>query len=111
MNHPFSYLCVHIPHYIRPFILLLTQALKKTYQVSEKYVHTASTGHSYSPLCVVIMLFMHLYFFFQTTSGEDVRDFSKVFKNKFKSRKHFKKHPRRGYLPVDSHLEGDSLER
>uniref|UniRef100_A0A0B7BMN7 Dystrophin n=1 Tax=Arion vulgaris TaxID=1028688 RepID=A0A0B7BMN7_9EUPU len=45
-----------------------------------------------------------------TTSGEDVRDFSKVFKNKFKSKRHFKKHPRRGYLPVDSHLEGDSLE-
>ncbi|XP_055889039.1 dystrophin-like isoform X6 [Biomphalaria glabrata] len=45
-----------------------------------------------------------------TTSGEDVRDFSKVFKNKFKSKRHFKKHPRRGYLPVDSHLEGDTLE-
>ncbi|XP_035828500.1 dystrophin isoform X9 [Aplysia californica] len=45
-----------------------------------------------------------------TTSGEDVRDFSKVFKNKFKSKRHFKKHPRRGYLPVESHLEGDSLE-
>ncbi|BFZ09985.1 hypothetical protein BsWGS_13023 [Bradybaena similaris] len=45
-----------------------------------------------------------------TTSGEDMRDFSKVFKNKFKSKRHFKKHPRRGYLPVDSHLEGDSLE-
>ncbi|KAK3712462.1 hypothetical protein RRG08_002792 [Elysia crispata] len=45
-----------------------------------------------------------------TTSGEDVRDFSKVFKNKFKSKRHFKKHPRRGYLPVEAHLEGDSLE-
>ncbi|XP_025099293.1 dystrophin-like isoform X3 [Pomacea canaliculata] len=45
-----------------------------------------------------------------TTSGEDVRDFSKVFKNKFKSKRHFKKHPRLGYLPVQTVLEGDSLE-
>ncbi|CAG5122950.1 unnamed protein product [Candidula unifasciata] len=45
-----------------------------------------------------------------TTSGEDVRDFSKIVKNKFKSKHHFKKHPRRGYLPVESYLEGDSLE-
>ncbi|XP_076466610.1 dystrophin-like isoform X3 [Babylonia areolata] len=45
-----------------------------------------------------------------TTSGEDVRDFSKVFRNKFKSKRHFKKHPRLGYLPVQTVLEGDSLE-
>ncbi|XP_064602546.1 dystrophin-like isoform X2 [Liolophura sinensis] len=45
-----------------------------------------------------------------TTSGEDVRDFTKVFKNKFKSKKFFKKHPRLGYMPVQTVLEGDSLE-
>ncbi|PIK33555.1 SuDp98 protein, partial [Apostichopus japonicus] len=45
-----------------------------------------------------------------TTSGEDVRDFAKVFKNKFKSKKHYQKHPRVGYLPVQSVLEGDNLE-
>ncbi|XP_076445085.1 dystrophin-like isoform X2 [Babylonia areolata] len=45
-----------------------------------------------------------------TTSGEDVRDFSKVFRNKFKSKRYFKKHPRLGYLPVQTVLEGDSLE-
>jgi hypothetical protein len=31
-------------------------------------------------------------------------------RNKFKSRKYFKKHPRVGYLPVQSVLEGDALE-
>ncbi|XP_064628408.1 dystrophin-like isoform X4 [Lineus longissimus] len=46
-----------------------------------------------------------------TTSGEDVRDFSKVLKNKFKSKRYFKKHPRLGYLPVQTVLEGDTLER
>ena len=45
-----------------------------------------------------------------TTSGEDVRDFTKVFKNKFRSKKYFKKHPRRGYLPVQTVLEGDPIE-
>ncbi|KAK3089530.1 hypothetical protein FSP39_004327 [Pinctada imbricata] len=42
-----------------------------------------------------------------TTSGEDVRDFTKVLKNKFKSKSYFKKHPRLGFLPVQSVLEGD----
>lgn len=46
----------------------------------------------------------------QTTSTEDVRDFTRALKNKFKSRKYFKKHPRVGYLPVQSVLEGDALE-
>ncbi|ESO83438.1 hypothetical protein LOTGIDRAFT_169302 [Lottia gigantea] len=45
-----------------------------------------------------------------TTSGEDMRDFSKVFRNKFKTKKHFKQHKRLGYLPVQTVLEGDSLE-
>lgn len=48
--------------------------------------------------------------FLQTTSTEDVRDFTRALKNKFKSRKYFKKHPRVGYLPVQSVLEGDALE-
>ncbi|XP_029417816.1 utrophin [Nannospalax galili] len=45
-----------------------------------------------------------------TTSGEDVRDFTKVLKNKFRSKKYFAKHPRLGYLPVQTVLEGDHLE-
>ncbi|KAL5009782.1 hypothetical protein ScPMuIL_012087 [Solemya velum] len=45
-----------------------------------------------------------------TTSGEDVRDFSRVLKNKFKSKRFFKKHSRLGYLPVQTVLEGDILE-
>ncbi|KAL7873136.1 hypothetical protein AOLI_G00122070 [Acnodon oligacanthus] len=42
-----------------------------------------------------------------TTSGEDVRDFTKVLKNKFRSKKYFTKHPRLGYLPVQAILESD----
>uniref|UniRef100_A0A8C4WUK5 Dystrophin related protein 2 n=1 Tax=Eptatretus burgeri TaxID=7764 RepID=A0A8C4WUK5_EPTBU len=45
-----------------------------------------------------------------TTSGEDIKDFAKVLKNKFKSKKYFDKHPRIGYLPVQTVLEGDDLE-
>ncbi|XP_055937258.1 dystrophin-like isoform X4 [Argiope bruennichi] len=45
-----------------------------------------------------------------TTSGEDVRDFTKIMKNKFKSKRYFKKHQRLGYLPVQTVLEGDDLE-
>ncbi|XP_030052433.1 utrophin isoform X2 [Microcaecilia unicolor] len=45
-----------------------------------------------------------------TTSGEDVRDFTKVLKNKFRSKKYFTKHPRLGYLPVQTVLEGDNME-
>lgn len=45
-----------------------------------------------------------------TTSGEDVRDFTRALRNKFKSKRYFKKHPRVGYLPVRSVLEGDELE-
>ncbi|XP_031437852.1 utrophin isoform X1 [Clupea harengus] len=45
-----------------------------------------------------------------TTSGEDMRDFTKVLKNKFRSKKYFTKHPRLGYLPVQTILEGDNLE-
>ncbi|XP_077976931.1 dystrophin-like isoform X2 [Glandiceps talaboti] len=45
-----------------------------------------------------------------TTSGEDVRDFAKVVRNKFKSKRHLQKHPRLGYLPVQTVLEGDDLE-
>ncbi|XP_046669291.1 dystrophin, isoforms A/C/F/G/H-like isoform X2 [Homalodisca vitripennis] len=45
-----------------------------------------------------------------TTSGEDVRDFTRALRNKFKSKRYFKKHPRMGYLPVQTVLEGDALE-
>ena len=45
-----------------------------------------------------------------TTSGEDMRDFTKLLKNKFKSKKYFKKtsQQRLGYLPVAG---GGTLER
>nr|XP_023019878.1 dystrophin [Leptinotarsa decemlineata]XP_023019880.1 dystrophin [Leptinotarsa decemlineata] len=45
-----------------------------------------------------------------TSSIEDMRDFTKALKNKFKSKRYFTKHPRVGYLPVRSVLEGDELE-
>ncbi|WAR08807.1 DMDD-like protein [Mya arenaria] len=45
-----------------------------------------------------------------TSSGEDIRDFTKVMKNKLKSKRSFRKHPRLGYLPVQTVLEGDALE-
>ncbi|XP_076307918.1 dystrophin-like isoform X3 [Tachypleus tridentatus] len=45
-----------------------------------------------------------------TTSGEDMRDFTRIVRNKFKSKRHFKKHQRMGYLPVQTVLEGDDLE-
>eukprot|EP00063_Salmo_salar_P025814 XP_014000649.1 PREDICTED: utrophin-like isoform X2 [Salmo salar] len=45
-----------------------------------------------------------------TTSGEDMRDFTKVLKNKFRSKKYFAKHPRLGYLPVQTVLNGDNME-
>ena len=53
------------------------------------------------PLCPVSL---------QTTSGEDVRDFAKVLKNKFRTKRYFAKHPRMGYLPVQTILEGDNME-
>ena len=40
-----------------------------------------------------------------------MRDFTKVFKNKFRSKQYFKKHPRLGYLPVTTVMEGGTLER
>lgn len=45
-----------------------------------------------------------------TKTGEDVRDFSKIIRNKFKSKRHFRKHPKMGYLPVQTVLEGDNLQ-
>ncbi|XP_073972479.1 dystrophin, isoforms A/C/F/G/H-like isoform X9 [Rhodnius prolixus] len=44
-----------------------------------------------------------------TTSGEDVRDFTRALRNKFKSKRYWAKHPRVGYLPVQTVLEGDPL--
>ena len=62
--------------------------------------------------CVIFrILYVIYYLSLQTTSGEDVRDFTKVFKNKFRSKRYFKKHPRLGYLPVQTVLEGDTIER
>jgi hypothetical protein len=41
-----------------------------------------------------------------STSGEAMRDWTKVMKNKFRSKQYFKKHPRLGYLPVQTIMEG-----
>lgn len=45
-----------------------------------------------------------------TTSGEDMRDFTRILRNKFKSGRYFKRHQALGYLPVQSLHEGDRLE-
>ncbi|XP_066986140.1 dystrophin-like isoform X7 [Macrobrachium rosenbergii] len=45
-----------------------------------------------------------------TTAGEDVKDFTKALKNKFKSKRSLQKHTKKGYLPVQTVLEGDPLE-
>ncbi|XP_043913050.1 dystrophin-related protein 2 isoform X2 [Protopterus annectens] len=45
-----------------------------------------------------------------TTSGENMRDFAKTLKNKFRSKQYFSKHPQRGYLPVQSLLESNAIE-
>lgn len=37
-----------------------------------------------------------------------MRDFTKLLKNKFKSKKYFKKHSRLGYLPVEAAQNGGS---
>lgn len=60
---------------------------------------------------IALIALAYLKLILQTTSGEDVRDFTRVFKNKFRSKRYFKKHPRLGYLPVQTVLEGDQLER
>jgi len=44
-----------------------------------------------------------------TTSGEDMKDFTKLLKNKFKSKKYFKKHSRLGYLPVGQPITNSGL--
>ena len=46
----------------------------------------------------------------QATSGEDVRDFTKTLKNRFRSKRYFQKHQRLGYLPVEAMMEGESLD-
>lgn len=45
-----------------------------------------------------------------TTSGEDMRDFTRILRNKFRSGRYFKHHQALGYLPVQSLHEGDRLE-
>lgn len=38
-----------------------------------------------------------------------MRDFTRALRNKFKSKRYWAKHPRVGYLPVQTVLEGDPL--
>jgi len=40
-----------------------------------------------------------------------MRDFTKMFKNKFRTKRYFKKHRRLGYLPVQSDFDGATIER
>lgn len=40
-----------------------------------------------------------------------MKDFTQVCKNKLRSKRYFKKHPRLGYLPVQTVKEGDQIER
>ena len=47
--------------------------------------------------------------FFQTTSGEDMRDFTQLLKNKFKSKNYFRKNTRLGYLPVQQSGDGSGM--
>ena len=41
----------------------------------------------------------------QSSSSDDIKDFTKSLRNKFKSKRYFKKHPKLGYLPVQTVLE------
>ncbi|KAB7498107.1 Dystrophin, isoform E [Armadillidium nasatum] len=45
-----------------------------------------------------------------TTAGDEMKDFTKALKNKFKSKRSLQKHTKKGYLPVQTVLEGDPLE-
>jgi len=46
-----------------------------------------------------------------TTTGEDMSDFVKLMKNKFKSRRYRNRPPKKlGYLPVQTIMEGSSIE-
>lgn len=45
-----------------------------------------------------------------TTSGDYMRDFTRILRNKFRSGRYFKHHQNLGYLPVQSLHEGDRLE-
>lgn len=40
-----------------------------------------------------------------------MRDFTRALRNKFKSARYFKKHPRVGYLPVQTVLEGNTTPK
>jgi hypothetical protein len=57
-----------------------------------------------------VFLLAHNKWTVQTTSGEDVRDFGRVMKNKLKSKRYFRSHPRIGYLPVQTVDEGAPIE-
>lgn len=46
----------------------------------------------------------------QASSSEDVRDFTRALKNKFKSKRKLEKSRKLGYLPVQTLLEGDTFE-
>lgn len=44
-------------------------------------------------------------FLTQTTTGDEMKDFTKALKNKFKSKRSLQKHTKKGYLPVQTVLE------
>nr|XP_027202753.1 dystrophin-like [Dermatophagoides pteronyssinus] len=65
--------------------------------LSDKSIKKHKPSHPMQEYCIA------------TTSGEDMRDFSKILRNKFKSGRYFKRHQALGYLPVQSLHEGDRL--
>jgi len=60
---------------------------------------------------VKLLLCVYMNVSCQTSSSENMRDLTKVLKNKFRSKQYFKKHPRLGYLPVQTSMETAALER
>jgi len=74
-------------------------------QIGEKMLEFSSTVLS------ALSLYLAGVMVFQTSSSENMRDLTKVLKNKFRSKGYFKKHPRLGYLPVQTSLETGTLER
>ncbi|ESN95567.1 hypothetical protein HELRODRAFT_102569 [Helobdella robusta] len=46
----------------------------------------------------------------ETTSHEDVKDFTKIIRNKFRSKRYFQRHRRLGYLPVDNIMFSSNVE-
>lgn len=59
----------------------------------------------------IIIIFYPIIYLYQTTTGEDLSDFVKLMRNKFKSRRYRSRPPKKlGYLPVQTIMEGSTIE-